>query len=194
MGALYFDQNTPPQIIDFDPDILTSVSQGEEITFWISAIDADGDSLRYRWYHYGEVVGEDSTVTIQFTQTGRDTVIGKVLDGWGGGVDSVVWDDIAVPVTVMPNVPIPKDLSLGQAYPNPFNATTVIPFRVANNGLVTITVFDILGREVAELFNQQALPGEYRLQWSAEDLPSGIYFVGLSAGAENHVRKVVLLK
>ncbi len=194
MGALYFDQNTPPEIIDFRPEVLTGVNQGDEVSFWISAIDADGDSLRYQWWHYGEIVGEDSIVNIQFTQAGLDTVVGKALDGWGGGVDSVVWDEIAVDVSISQTDPVPKEMLLGQAYPNPFNASTVIPFQVAVSGLVTVTVFDVLGREVTELFRKEAIPGEYRVVWSAEDFPSGIYFVGLKTGVESQVRKVVLLK
>jgi hypothetical protein len=74
-----------------------------------------------------------------------------------------------------------REFHLGQNYPNPFNPTTVISYQVAVGSSVRVSVFDILGREVAILVNEKKPAGSYQVQWNASREPSGVYFYRLSA-------------
>ncbi|MBZ0182531.1 MAG: T9SS type A sorting domain-containing protein [Melioribacteraceae bacterium] len=89
---------------------------------------------------------------------------------------------------------IVSDFKLFQNYPNPFNPTTSIEYSVPSNENVTLKVFDILGREVATLVNQQMNPGNYKVQFDASQLVSGVYFYRISAGNYNKTMKMLLLK
>ena len=83
---------------------------------------------------------------------------------------------------------------LSQNYPNPFNPTTNIGFRVANFGLVTLKIYDVLGKEVATLVNEYKSAGEYKVEFDASVLPSGVYFYQLKAGSFVETKKMVLLR
>ncbi|HWA04968.1 MAG TPA: T9SS type A sorting domain-containing protein, partial [Ignavibacteria bacterium] len=91
---------------------------------------------------------------------------------------------------------IPLQFSLSQNYPNPFNPATKIKFAIpaGNASLTTITVYDIVGRQVAVLVNQQLRPGTYEVDWDASVYPSGVYFYTVSSVSFNETKKMVLLK
>jgi hypothetical protein len=89
---------------------------------------------------------------------------------------------------------IPQRHELAQNYPNPFNPTTSFEIRVANPELVTLRVFDLIGREVATLVNQYLPAGTYRMQWDASALASGVYLYRMQAGSYSETRRLVLLK
>ena len=86
------------------------------------------------------------------------------------------------------------DFRLSQNYPNPFNPTTTIQYSVPKSGLVTIKVYDILGREVTTLVNEQKAVGNYNVQFYANRLSSGVYFYRMQAGDFVQTKKLVLLK
>jgi photosystem II stability/assembly factor-like uncharacterized protein len=88
----------------------------------------------------------------------------------------------------------PSDADLAQNYPNPFNAATTFEFRLAKPEIVSLKVFDILGREVATLMQEMKAPGTYRLWWDSGNLPSGVYLYRLCAGDFHAVKKMVLLR
>jgi hypothetical protein len=92
----------------------------------------------------------------------------------------------------------PRTFGLEQNYPNPFNPSTNFEFRIAKCELVTLKVFDILGREVATLVNEDRQAGVYAIRWDASSFPSGVYFARLVQHGEGstHIdtRKVVLAK
>jgi hypothetical protein len=83
---------------------------------------------------------------------------------------------------------------LQQNYPNPFNPTTNIEFQIAKTSFVTLKVFDLLGRDIATLVNEQLTPGTYQRIFNGRDLPSGIYFYRLRSGAFVSVKKLILQK
>jgi len=66
-------------------------------------------------------------------------------------------------------------------YPNPFNPTTTISYSIANNSIVNITVYDLLGRKITELINEKKEAGLYEVNFNAENLPSGLYIYKLTA-------------
>lgn len=88
----------------------------------------------------------------------------------------------------------PESFSLGQNYPNPFNPSTNFTFRVAQEGLVSIKVFDLLGREIATLVNEVRHPGEYTAQWNAVGFSSGVYLYKMEAGSFVSTKKMILMK
>jgi hypothetical protein len=104
-----------------------------------------------------------------------------------GGVDNIA---VGIERT---NDQAPRSFSLSPNYPNPFNGTTNFEFRISDFGFVTLKIFDVLGREVATLVQQEMLPGVYRIRWNA-DVPSGVYYCALRAGQSGATRPIVLLK
>lgn len=88
----------------------------------------------------------------------------------------------------------PKEYNLSQNYPNPFNPTTQINYSVPKTSLVTIKVYDILGKEVATLVNKEKTAGNYPVQFNATSLSSGVYFYRLQAGDYIETKKMILLK
>ncbi len=89
---------------------------------------------------------------------------------------------------------LPREYSLGQNFPNPFNPATTISFGLPAQSLVSLKVFDALAREVATLISQELSAGNYTQQWNAEGLPSGVYFYRMQAGAFTETKKLVLLR
>jgi len=90
---------------------------------------------------------------------------------------------------------IPEGFVLEQNYPNPFNPTTVIKFALAESQQATLTVYDILGNEVAQLFNKITEAGKvYKIEFGASDLSSGVYYYRLSTPQKSLVRKMLLLQ
>jgi endoglucanase len=97
-------------------------------------------------------------------------------------------------------ISVPQKYKLLQNYPNPFNPSTTLAFQLPTNSYVQLKIFDVLGREVASLVDQMKKAGEYRTQWNAGSLPSGIYFARMTATTDNgqqqftHSEKMLLTK
>ena len=94
---------------------------------------------------------------------------------------------------------IPKKFELFQNYPNPFNPATTInysipAFETGHAPSVHLKVFDILGREVASLVNETKTPGNYKVNFNASNLASGVYFYRLQAGNFIQTKKMILMK
>jgi Secretion system C-terminal sorting domain len=89
---------------------------------------------------------------------------------------------------------IPNVYNLSQNYPNPFNPETNIKFSVPKSGLVKLIVYDMSGKEVASLVNQDLNAGSYTFDFNASALASGTYFYRLAADGFTGVKKMVLVK
>ena len=89
---------------------------------------------------------------------------------------------------------LPQEYSLHQNYPNPFNPTTRINFDVPASGMVNIKLYNLLGSEVATLFNGYKEAGYHAITFDASNLPSGIYFYKMVSDKFVSVRKMVLTK
>jgi hypothetical protein len=89
-----------------------------------------------------------------------------------------------------------NNFNLYQNYPNPFNPSTRIKYSVSTSSLVSMKVYNILGKEVAVLLNEQKKPGEYEITFNSSryNLASGVYFYKLTAGGLASVKKMMLLK
>jgi len=88
----------------------------------------------------------------------------------------------------------PYVFALEQNYPNPFNPSTQIPFSVQGSGLVSLKVYDVLGREVRTLVNQNLQPGRYEVTFDAAELAGGVYLYRLQAGGLIQTRRLLLLR
>ncbi|MGA3288104.1 MAG: autotransporter-associated beta strand repeat-containing protein, partial [Bacteroidota bacterium] len=95
-------------------------------------------------------------------------------------------------LTVLNN--IPTECSLLQNYPNPFNPRTTIKYSIPQRSFVSITVYNILGKEVSKLVNEEKLSGSYEVQFDGNKLSSGVYFYRLQAGKFSETKKLMLLK
>ena len=89
---------------------------------------------------------------------------------------------------------IPTLFELMQNYPNPFNPTTTIEFSIPTSELVTLTIYDVLGRQVDIILNKQLQPGHHKVQWDASNVPSGIYFIKMKSGDFSQVRKGMVVR
>jgi hypothetical protein len=89
---------------------------------------------------------------------------------------------------------IPATFNLYQNYPNPFNPTTTITYSLPKNNFVTLKIYDLLGREVTTLVNEEKHSGTYKITWNAQNIPSGVYFYRLTASEFSKVNKMILLK
>jgi hypothetical protein len=89
---------------------------------------------------------------------------------------------------------IPNDISLEQNYPNPFNPSTVITFGLPEAASVNLTIYDLLGREIKVLVDDQLPAGTHIANFDASNLAAGTYFYTLKAGNKSETRKMLLLK
>lgn len=95
---------------------------------------------------------------------------------------------------------IPKEFKLYDNYPNPFNPTTKIKFDIPSikTGLKPVStkleVYDIVGRKVATLVDEQLQPGRYEIEWNADNYSSGVYFYRIVAGGHTDIKKMIVVK
>lgn len=89
---------------------------------------------------------------------------------------------------------VPAEFTLGQNYPNPFNPTTMIPYEVASRSHVRISVYNVLGKELAVLLNGVKDAGTYTLTFDAVNLPSGVYFYKMSTGNMVQTRRMLIVR
>jgi len=98
-------------------------------------------------------------------------------------------------VVVDTNNMLPIKTSLNASYPNPFNPATTINYDLAVDGYVEILVYDVLGREVANLFSgEQVAASNHQVMWNASNQASGTYFVIMNAGSYSNTQKLTLVK
>jgi uncharacterized delta-60 repeat protein len=142
----------------------------------------------------GSLINVGYKVTID--NVGNILVAGNssVIHGSTPNTDFMVMKYTQGSTDVSLSTDLPSDFALRQNYPNPFNPTTHFGFRIANFGLVTLKVFDVLGREVATLVNENLQAGSYEKTFDATGLASGIYIYRLTAGAQSISKKLLLTK
>ncbi|MBK9333016.1 MAG: T9SS type A sorting domain-containing protein [Ignavibacteria bacterium] len=99
------------------------------------------------------------------------------------------------PVGIQPmNTNVPSSFNLYQNFPNPFNPATSIKFDIAKSGNVKLTVFDILGREVFTLVNENLNPGTYQVNLDGSNISSGVYFYKFSTEGFTEMKRMIMMK
>ena len=125
----------------------------------------------------------------------KDKVAYVLGDDWNGKTHTFLRADLSDLTDVKENVNnISTDYLLFNNYPNPFNPTTTIHYAVKEKGLVSLAVYDILGREVASLVNESKDEGSYSINFNANELPSGVYIYSLRVNDFVQNKKMTLLK
>jgi hypothetical protein len=102
--------------------------------------------------------------------------------------------DINVGFVGIVNQNQPVEYSLAQNYPNPFNPSTKVSFSIVNSGFVNVSVYDISGRLISNLVNQNLKTGSYEYEWNAKDYPSGVYFYRITTPGFTDTKKMILVK
>jgi hypothetical protein len=116
-------------------------------------------------------------------------------EGWDIYAKIVSWNWNGVTSVIDEGNINPKDFSLSHNYPNPFNPSTIIEYSLPEYAIVTLTFYDMLGREIATLVNEEKAAGNYAFKFDADDLASGVYYYRIAIGNEfSETKKMVLLK
>jgi hypothetical protein len=108
------------------------------------------------------------------------------------GLKFIGWDKTTSLETIKPESE--KGNSLGQNYPNPFHASTTIPYYLPRQQNVTLTVSAMTGRVIVSLVQEEQSPGMHQVTWDASAIPGGIYFYRLRSGEFMETKKMILLK
>ncbi|MCX6162118.1 MAG: T9SS type A sorting domain-containing protein [Ignavibacteriae bacterium] len=125
----------------------------------------------------------------------KDAVTGKIVNTEiSDGGEITINENIDKLIIYNDNNLIPDTYDLAQNYPNPFNPVTTIKYQIPKSGLVTIKIFDVLGREVKSLVNEKKDAGYYSIKFDASTLASGIYFYRLISGSYTSIKKMALIK
>lgn len=187
--------NHNPQITQYLPVNLDTVWVGSYQTFSISAVDPDGDSLNYRFFHRGEMV-PDSVATFTFQTPGADTVTAVVEDPNGGSTAHSWYFTVSDTVTTLSTTdqPISRQFRLLPAFPNPFNSRTLIRYHLPTTTNLELSLFNLLGQKVTVLFSGKQTAGEHSIGLDGRDLSSGIYFVIMETGDFRQSCRILLIK
>jgi subtilisin family serine protease len=195
----------------WDSDLVFMLTKGTTTVTIINRVGGSGDNF------INTVLNDSaatpiSSGTAPFTGTWRPSnpltpFNGLTVNGsWILGIDDMAAGDSGVlrawciQVTYrtlvggVGQVEIPNYYSLAQNYPNPFNPNTIIKYSVPKAVNVKLTVYDILGKEVAVLVNETKQPGFYEAEFNASGLATGVYFYKIEAGEFNSVKKMMLVK
>jgi beta-glucanase (GH16 family) len=171
--------------------------------FWIT-----WDEQKIKWYVDNHLYHEIDITPSSLSEFHEDffIILNVAVGGnWPGPPDSTtvfpqrmevdyikVYKDLPSLVEDGSNIPI--KFNLCQNYPNPFNNSTVIKYSIAQEGLLTLKIYNIMGEEIAVLVEEFKQAGSYQVAFTTEQLTSGIYFYKLNSGSFFQTRKMILLK
>ena len=208
--------NDLPQV----PSAYAYTQSTRQSFFFIEDISIDGESLDDSdWivaYNGDVVVGarqysgeytdvpamglDQDTATAGYCDSG-DNVTFKVYDSSEGRMVDVdvidgssAWSNNGLTIISMSDSVLPNEISLSSAYPNPFNPSTSFMYDISSDLDVSIAIYDIRGRMVAELVNGLHSQGQYKATWNADMNASGVYFVKMVAGSTVKTQKLMLVK
>jgi hypothetical protein len=140
-------------------------------------------------YPMGEV-NEGDVVVIKADGSSFQEIGHFTQDTWERIIDLIPNDGT---VDVEDNK-MPHEFVLYDNYPNPFNPVTTIQFAIPAAQHVNLRVYDAIGKQVAELVNEYKSAGDYKIQFNAANLSSGVYFYTMKAGSFAITKKLVLMK
>ncbi|MBL0062183.1 MAG: T9SS type A sorting domain-containing protein [bacterium] len=168
---------------------------------FVTHLNSQGELAPDAYWHQ-----EEGAPICEVRSTQSDPVMAP--DSVGGVV--VAWEDARIydsynsiytqrffdpiPVSANEKPELVHEFSLSQNFPNPFNPETVIEFALPTASKAALKVFDITGREVETLVDEQLTAGNHRVQFDGSRLASGVYFYSLRTASQSLTRKMVLLK
>lgn len=155
---------------------------------------SDANDSYYLWYYRRQLNGTSAT-SFSFFGTGKQ---GLVLNKFTASPSYRFFSEVYRPgplLSVGPPVNgLPERVRLYQNYPNPFNPSTTIRFALPERAFVRLAVYDVLGREVAKLFDGTKEAGEHALRWNAVGIASGVYVYTLETSEHRLTRKMLLIR
>ena len=193
-------ENMPPELGEL-PELIT-LDYNSNTTIALTASDdyTPADSLVF------SAVSSNDSVAVSINR--ENVLIIAALPGFNGEVTVTITvedeageiDTFIITVLVNPDPTeidissLPTEFKLYQNYPNPFNPTTTIKYAVAENAMVKLKVYDVLGKEIKTLVNTTKSVGNYEIIFNANNLPSGIYYYTIRANNFVQTRKMIMLK
>jgi hypothetical protein len=152
--------------------------------------------LDWRWVSIAPVNPVSGTSTKVHLVMVGDIVAGQFIPGpWNFPLAKFYHFSTEITLTDVEEEPeLVNTFNLSQNYPNPFNPSTSIEYRVGSKEYITLKIYDILGREVAILVNEEKPAGSYEIKFDASSLASGVYFYKLQTESIFSSKKMVLLK
>ncbi len=167
------------------------------ITLSTNNVYISGGPVNGKTYYLNDVYNDTAYQASFYSGT---LTMSTTLPAYGSAVyilaDSVI--HMTVPtltsVVVQPQQSVPLTFTLSQNFPNPFNPSTTIQYSIPHASKVTLKVYDILGRVVATLVNEQKNAGTYSAEFDGKSLSSGVYYYRLTANNNTDVKRMLLLK
>jgi len=165
------------------------------VEFAVFPFNEESDSLEYSWIMNNEAMDSDtSCVEIPFTEIGVFEI--SVYSREGAEADTVHW---TVEVQERSSTDssdfsdLPTSPVLYPPNPNPFNSSVRLSMYQPRKNHVSISIFDINGREVSQLVDEEIPAGGQTFVWNADDFPAGVYVVQMNSGSVSQIMKLVLV-
>jgi uncharacterized lipoprotein YddW (UPF0748 family) len=191
-----------PPVLSSPPHATYDVSLTPEF-IWLSVEDA----ISYQFQLSTTISFSDGTIL--YNETLTDTSFNvttplspnknhwwrvRVTNSYGQSFWPTGFGFRTTPETYVAREGIPTEFGLSQNYPNPFNPATEIEFSIARQGYVSLKVYDLLGREIANLINEELSAGNYAVMFDASELSSGTYIYNLVCEGRRFSKKMIFLK
>ncbi|HVO76161.1 MAG TPA: T9SS type A sorting domain-containing protein [Ignavibacteriaceae bacterium] len=163
------------------------------VLFAASGVHAQ--STQIGWSNFSGGFGISASETILVTSSAGFSFTGETKNG-SSDILSGFLVDYSMIITGIEDYRtiIPSVYSLSQNYPNPFNPSTIINYRIPEEGFVTLKVYNILGKEVKTLVNENKTAGSYNIYFDGSGLASGVYIYRFKAANYSSTRKMLLIK
>jgi len=190
----YIDAPLPVELISFSATLVDN----EVLIRWSTATESNNSGFEVQRKHQndfqsiGFVRGNGTSVDVRHYQfTDHNLIQGNLtyrLEQIDFDGTEKYSNEIAVYIKAL------ETFNLQQNFPNPFNPSTLINYQIPSNSFVKIKVYDPLGKEICTLVNEQKDAGSYSVNFSAQELSSGVYFYTLQAGDFVSIKKMILIK
>ena len=200
--AVHTVVSSPGQIGDFwfQENVSNGVASAAVAygTWHWQKIVVDGQNISVTAWADGEAMPDTATYSYEaMTSTeGPSFIIVGVTDDDSSSIqiDELWYNERPAGLGISDEAPIASRYELGQNYPNPFNPTTHIRFNIPETANAKLTVFNVMGEEVATLVNGVMQAGGHTVSWNAASMPTGVYFYQLESGNFSQTKKLLLVK
>jgi photosystem II stability/assembly factor-like uncharacterized protein len=217
LSGIFFTDSLNGYVVGGSGTLLMTTNGGESWKSVETETSNDLNKVCFRDKNIGFIVGDLGTILStanggeswrrEYSGTSYDLYGISVMDsvvlavGFNGNIlrkiipfETIIDTTIIDTTTIDTTLTIPTDYQLKQNYPNPFNPTTTIEYSIPKQSKVTVKVFDLLGREIATLVDEEKTAGNYMIDFNGSNLSSGIYFYRLDAGGFSETRKLILIR
>jgi len=193
---IWFDNNGDLLVSDYDGTAVKRFDpDGNYLGDFITGIHfSEGVDI----FQNGNIlIGNGATSSVKMFDS-NGNYIKDFIPGGSGGL--VTPNAVVIRVTNISSVsndensPNINSFILEQNYPNPFNPVTTIKYSLREDGFTKLKVYDVLGKEIATLLNEDKPAGNYEINFDAQDIPSGVYLYSIISGSYTNTKKMILLK